>query len=156
MTAGDKGDETLQNSCCISHLELCESNRTTILLSCCDPSEMRAPLPSDSLSLEPLWVSLSAHSHSSIDGCFSSLSQRGHNLLSSNSSRKPTHKQLNTSHKQPAAPRVGGSLPCRSGEAGSAPTWADAGMNPCSSPGPCCTGRLCREQCGACSALAAW
>jgi len=79
---------------------------------------MRAPLPSDSQSLEPLWVSLSAHSHSSIDGCFSSLSQRGHNLPSSSSCRKPPHKQPNTSPEHPAAPRVGGSLLNRSAAAG--------------------------------------
>ena len=119
---------------------LMETNRPTTPLSCCDPSEMRAPLPSDSQSLEPLWVSLSAHSYSSIDSCFSSPSRRGHNLPSSNSSRKPPHKQLNTSPEQLAAPRVGGSLPCRSaaagrsGEAGSAPTWADAGTEPLQQP----------------------
>ena len=119
---------------------LMETNRTTTPLSCCDPSEMRAPLPSDSQSLEPLWVSLSAHSYSSIDSCFSSPSGRGHNLPSSNSSRKPPHKQLNTSPEQLAAPRVGGSLPFRSaaagrsGEAGSAPTWADAGTEPLQQP----------------------
>lgn len=52
---------------------LVETNRTTIPLSCCDPAEMRAPLPSDLQSLEPLWVSPSAHSHSAIDGSFSCL-----------------------------------------------------------------------------------
>lgn len=132
---------------------LMETNRTTTLLSCCDPSEISASLPSDSPSLEPLWVSLSAHSHSSVDGCFSSLSRGGHNL---SSSRKTPHKQLNTSPEQPAAPRVHGSLLCSSADAGGP---AGAGRcwhcTPAHSPEPCCTGHLRRQQHGACHALAA-
>lgn len=136
---------------------LMETNRTTTPLSCCDPSEIRAPLPSDSQSLEPLWVSLSTHSHFSIDGCFSSLSLRGHNQPSSNFSGKPPHKQQNTSPEQPAAPRVGGSLLCRSAAArrSQLPPGQMLALKLHSSPGPCCVGHLCRQQCGACPALAA-
>lgn len=94
---------------------------------------MRAPLFSDSQSLEQLWVSLSTHCHSSIDGCFSTLSQRGHNLLYSNFSPKSPYKQLLSSWQLPPWNAAAG----RARETNWAPAWQALAPQSCS----CCTGK---------------